>query len=206
MKPLPLIERSVLNATKSGQLVVDPFLGSGTALVAAERTGRHCYGFDLDARYCSVILERWESLTGLRGEASRGLSVNRHPNLTHHWRRRLTRHWVCLQASENSPEGLSQANLPIQKRVRFRCRWCRQVGQTRTLTHTDQQQPHYQPATSGTFRPLFRLILVQSPCPRNRLHDLPSHPEGVFRDPAPHPWALYIGGPASATTRRPARL
>jgi len=40
--------------------VVDPFLGSGTAIMAAERTGRRCYGFDLDARYCSVVLARWE--------------------------------------------------------------------------------------------------------------------------------------------------
>ena len=59
-KPLALIERSIANATELGQLVVDPFLGSGTAIMAAERTGRRCYGFDLDARYCSVVLARWE--------------------------------------------------------------------------------------------------------------------------------------------------
>jgi DNA modification methylase len=64
MKPLPLIERSITNATELGQLVLDPFLGSGTAIIAAERTGRRCYGFDLDARYCDVILTRWESFTG----------------------------------------------------------------------------------------------------------------------------------------------
>ena len=60
MKLLALIERSITNATELGQLVVDPFLGSGTAIMAAERTGRRCYGFDLDARYCDVILSRWE--------------------------------------------------------------------------------------------------------------------------------------------------
>ena len=60
VKPLPLIERTITNATELGQLVVDPFLGSGTAIVAAERTGRRCYGFDLDARYCGVILARFE--------------------------------------------------------------------------------------------------------------------------------------------------
>jgi len=60
MKPLPLIERSITNATELGQLVLDPFLGSGTAIIAAERTGRRCYGFDLDARYCDVILARFE--------------------------------------------------------------------------------------------------------------------------------------------------
>jgi len=68
MKPLPLIERSITNATELGQLVVDPFLGSGTAIIAAERTGRKCYGFDLDARYCSVVLERWERFTGEAAE------------------------------------------------------------------------------------------------------------------------------------------
>jgi len=69
MKPLALIERSIQNATELGQLVVDPFLGSGTAIIAAERTGRACYGFDLDARYCDVILARWEAFA--RREAAR---------------------------------------------------------------------------------------------------------------------------------------
>jgi len=60
MKPLALIERTISNATELGQLVVDAFLGSGTTIMAAERTGRRAYGFDLDAHYCSVILQRWE--------------------------------------------------------------------------------------------------------------------------------------------------
>jgi site-specific DNA-methyltransferase (adenine-specific) len=64
MKPVALIERTINNATELRGLVVDPFLGSGTAIIAAERTGRRCYGFDLDARYCDVILSRWESFTG----------------------------------------------------------------------------------------------------------------------------------------------
>ncbi len=60
MKPVPLIERTIVNSTEPGMLVVDPFLGSGTAIIAAERTGRRCYGFELDPHYCSVILARWE--------------------------------------------------------------------------------------------------------------------------------------------------
>ena len=68
MKPLALIERSIANATELGQLVVDPFLGSGTAIMAAERTGRTCYGFDLDARYCDVILARYEEFSGETAE------------------------------------------------------------------------------------------------------------------------------------------
>jgi len=63
MKPLALIERAICNATELGQLVLDPFLGSGTAIVAGERTGRRCYGLELDPRYCSVILQRWEAFT-----------------------------------------------------------------------------------------------------------------------------------------------
>jgi DNA modification methylase len=58
-----LIERSILNSTSRRQLVVDCFLGSGTAIIAAQRTGRSCYGMDRDARYCDVILARWEALT-----------------------------------------------------------------------------------------------------------------------------------------------
>lgn len=63
MKPVALIERSILNSTSRRQLVVDCFLGSGTAIIAAQRTGRSCYGMDRDARYCDVILARWEALT-----------------------------------------------------------------------------------------------------------------------------------------------
>ena len=64
MKPVPLIERSIINSTSRRQLVVDCFLGSGTAIIAAHRTGRVCYGMERDARYCDVILARWEALTG----------------------------------------------------------------------------------------------------------------------------------------------
>jgi len=64
MKPLPLIERSITNSTEPGHLVVDPFLGSGTAIIAAERAARICYGLELESRYCDVILARWEAETG----------------------------------------------------------------------------------------------------------------------------------------------
>jgi DNA modification methylase len=64
MKPVPLIERAISNSSEPGHLVADPFLGSGTAIIAAQRTGRICYGMDLDARYCGVILTRWEAETG----------------------------------------------------------------------------------------------------------------------------------------------
>jgi DNA modification methylase len=64
MKPVELIERQISNSTAPRQLVVDPFLGSGTAIIAAQRTGRICFGMDREPRYCDVILDRWTALGG----------------------------------------------------------------------------------------------------------------------------------------------
>jgi len=64
MKPLALIERAIVNSTTAGQLVVDPFVGSGTAIIAAHRAGRICFGMDLEPRYCDVILKRFEEFAG----------------------------------------------------------------------------------------------------------------------------------------------
>jgi DNA modification methylase len=49
-------------------IVFDPFLGSGTTLIAAEKTGRTCYGMELDPKYCDVIVKRWEDFTGKKAE------------------------------------------------------------------------------------------------------------------------------------------
>jgi DNA modification methylase len=64
MKPLALVERAITNSSTSGDVVLDLFLGSGTTLIAAERTGRVCLGMELDAHYGSVVLARWESFSG----------------------------------------------------------------------------------------------------------------------------------------------
>jgi DNA modification methylase len=64
MKPLPLIERALDNSSSPGDIVLDLFLGSGSTLVAAERTGRVCYGLELDPHYCSLAIVRWENFTG----------------------------------------------------------------------------------------------------------------------------------------------
>lgn len=56
--------------TESGDLVFDPFLGSGTTLIAAEQLGRRCFGLEISPQYCDVIVRRWETLTGL--EAQKG--------------------------------------------------------------------------------------------------------------------------------------
>jgi DNA modification methylase len=65
-KPVPLIERAINNSSRVGDLVLDLFIGSGTTLIAAERTGRVCLGMELSARYCDVAVARWESFTGER--------------------------------------------------------------------------------------------------------------------------------------------
>lgn len=63
MKPIELFEYQMGNSTKPGDLVLDTFLGSGTSLIAAEMTGRTCYGSELDERYVDVIIKRWQKLT-----------------------------------------------------------------------------------------------------------------------------------------------
>jgi DNA modification methylase len=64
MKPLPLMERAIANSSPAGDLVLDAFLGSGSTLVACERTGRICAGIELDPVYADVVLGRFERFTG----------------------------------------------------------------------------------------------------------------------------------------------
>jgi len=58
------MRRPILNHTKRGELVYEPFLGSGTTLAAAELTDRVCCGIELDPKYIDVVVERWQKLTG----------------------------------------------------------------------------------------------------------------------------------------------
>ena len=58
------MRRPILNHLERGEVVYDPFLGSGTALAAAEVTERICYGLEVDGKYVDVIVERWQNLTG----------------------------------------------------------------------------------------------------------------------------------------------
>jgi DNA modification methylase len=64
MKPLELVERAIENSSRAGELVLDVFLGSGTTLIAAERTGRVCAALELDPHYVDVAVARWEAFTG----------------------------------------------------------------------------------------------------------------------------------------------
>ena len=64
VKPAAMVAYAILDCSQRGDIILDPFLGSGTTLMAAERTGRRCYGFELDPLYADVILRRWQIYTG----------------------------------------------------------------------------------------------------------------------------------------------
>lgn len=64
VKPVQLVEDAILDASDHGSVVIDAFLGSGTALIAAEHAGRTCCGLELDPHYVDLILRWWSKLTG----------------------------------------------------------------------------------------------------------------------------------------------
>lgn len=68
MKPVELVARAITNSSKKGNIVLDLFGGSGTTLIASEQTGRQCRMMELDAKYCDVIVKRWETLTGKKAK------------------------------------------------------------------------------------------------------------------------------------------
>jgi DNA modification methylase len=71
-KPLLLFETPIANHLKPGEAVYDPFLGSGTCLIAAERQGARCYGLEIDPVYVDVILRRYERFSGQTAERVSG--------------------------------------------------------------------------------------------------------------------------------------
>lgn len=66
MKPVGLIRRLILNSSRTGDTVYDPFLGSGTTLLACEQTKRRCVGVEISPEYCTVITDRFLKLTGIK--------------------------------------------------------------------------------------------------------------------------------------------
>lgn len=64
MKPVELIEYLISNSSNRGQCVLETHCGSGSTLIACEKTGRKCYGMELDEKYCDVIIKRWQDFTG----------------------------------------------------------------------------------------------------------------------------------------------
>ncbi len=68
MKPVELVERAVRNSSKTKDLVLDPFGGSGTTLIACEKAGRRARLIELDPKYVDVIVKRWQEFTGLEAK------------------------------------------------------------------------------------------------------------------------------------------
>lgn len=64
MKPVRLISDAILDCSKRHELILDPFLGSGTTLLAAEQSKRICMGIEIDPRYVDITISRWQTLTG----------------------------------------------------------------------------------------------------------------------------------------------
>ena len=64
VKPTSLVADAIQDVTRRGDLVLDIFLGSGTTLIAAERTGRQFRGLDIDPAYVDVAIDRWSAMTG----------------------------------------------------------------------------------------------------------------------------------------------
>ncbi|MGB3904761.1 MAG: DNA methyltransferase, partial [Anaerolineae bacterium] len=72
MKPVEVYARPMRNHLRSGEVALDMFLGSGTALIAAEKVGCRCFGMEIDPYFCDVIVVRWESFTGEKALLERG--------------------------------------------------------------------------------------------------------------------------------------
>ena len=68
MKPIELIVKAINNSSKLKDRVIDLFLGSGSTIIACEKTNRKCYGMEIDPHYCDVIVKRWEEYTGNKAE------------------------------------------------------------------------------------------------------------------------------------------
>jgi len=69
-----MIADAIMDASARGDIVLDSFLGSGTTVIAAERTGRRCYGVEIEPRYVDTIIRRWQAYTG---ESARHQLTNR---------------------------------------------------------------------------------------------------------------------------------
>jgi len=71
-KPIPLLAELILAAAPARGTILDPFAGSGSTLIAAERTGRTCFAAELEPRYCDIALARWEAISGGRAQPLEG--------------------------------------------------------------------------------------------------------------------------------------
>jgi DNA modification methylase len=77
LKPVALVADAIQDCTARGEIVLDPFLGSGTTVLAAERTGRTCHGMELAPAYVDTTVRRWQAFTGKNAvQATSGRSFN----------------------------------------------------------------------------------------------------------------------------------
>ena len=83
VKPVALVADALRDCSSRGEIVLDAFLGSGTTLIAAERTGRNCRGLELDPAYVDTAIRRWQALTGERARhaGSGRLFEENHPEI-----------------------------------------------------------------------------------------------------------------------------
>jgi DNA modification methylase len=65
VKPVALIADALMDCSKRGEIVLDRFLGGSTTVIAAEKTGRICYGIEIDPLYVDTTIRRWQRFTGL---------------------------------------------------------------------------------------------------------------------------------------------
>ena len=75
MKPIELLTKQIVNSSKQEDVVLDTFLGSGSTLIASEKTGRVCYGMELDPKYVDVIVQRYVDYTGNEYITKNGLPI-----------------------------------------------------------------------------------------------------------------------------------
>jgi len=75
-KPVELSKFAILHHSDNADIVTDLFTGSGSTLIACEKTNRKCYGMELDPHYCDVIVKRWEEYTGKKAHKEELIATN----------------------------------------------------------------------------------------------------------------------------------
>jgi DNA modification methylase len=81
-KPIAMVADAIMDCTDRGDIVLDSFLGSGTTILAAEKTGRRGYGMELDPLYVDTAVERWQRLTGRQAVNLRSETYDQRKTMT----------------------------------------------------------------------------------------------------------------------------
>ena len=115
-KPVALIVDAIKDCTARGDLVLDPFLGSGTAVIAAERSGRRCYGLELDPLYVDTIIRRWQRQTKLDA-----VHVETGETSTTETTRWVNRSWMSKKTPDSYEVGYAKP--PGEHSVSEGCLW-----------------------------------------------------------------------------------